>query len=444
VRRVPAVVWVMLAAALPRLAAIVVLGDRLLEPRQDQFVFAELAAGVAEGKGLVLDAERFAAKAAAWRGPALREWVAEPGWAFGLVRVGGKTSAYEPLYPYTLGAAVRLGMPVWLAARWLNLVFGVAAAAAAFALGRRLFGGAAAWIAGLGVALYPAYIYYGLLAMGEAAHVALLAILLAAFYTSGNSRSSGAVVFGLAGAAFFLTRAIALPLGVLLLAYNCALTPRRAKTVFVFVTACVFALAVAPWVYRNYAVHGTFALAPSRGGVNLWMRNNPRVLALEPGELGADAEKVLRTVREPELLAYPAFGAAGELERDRILRGRMVRFVEANPGFFARMCVRRFVNTVKPYGPSARGFGQKSAAAVPYALALAFGAVGLGVARRRRTLREALPLAGVFAFYLLYHAVVHGGVRYRLPADLCLITLAGGGAAACAARLREKWPKRKP
>lgn len=431
--------WVAAAPViiLPRLGVVLFYGADLAEPREDQFIFAELASSVAQGRGLALDPARFAAKAAAWRHPVLSEWVKDPSWAFGLVNVFGKTSAYEPLYPFSLGAAVKLGLSPWLAARLINFIFGVAAALAAATLAYRLFGEGAAVIAALAVAWYPPYVFYAARAMGETAHVGALATALATFYVGprGLATSLAAAV---AGAVFFLVRAIALPVILILLFLN---GRRGYKFIFLFVV--FFTLAIAPWVLRNYVVHGEWVLFPTRGGVNLWMRNNPDVLSLEEGELYADAAEIKKTLHREDLLSYPAFSYENEPARDRALRGRMLTFLNANKIYFLKMTGWRLYTTVRPFGPGAVSLWEKGAATLPYFLAVAFAFPGVVLAfKKRRT--AGLALGVIFIFYVLYHAVIHGGVRYRIPADLCLLIYASGAAAVVAARARPmilRWVK---
>lgn len=423
--------WIVLGAALlPRLTAAVILGDRLVEPRQDQFIFAELADGVVHGRGLALDPERFESKAKAWRAEILNEWVNEPGWAFGLVQVGKRTSAYEPLYPYTLAGVRQLGVGGWLGARLINLVWGIVAAAAAYFAGLALAGRSGAFWAGLCAALYPAHLYYGLLAMGEAAHIGLLALTLAAFYVLWERGPAAAVPFGLSAAAFFLTRSIALPvfIGLLVLFLLVARAPR--KLLAVLIAAAVFGLALAPWIIRNYSIHNTCVVLPTRAGVNLWMRNNPRVLSLEPGELGDRWEDIWPRLRRTDLLSYPVLTGKSEVERDRELQRRMVAFIKENPSFFAEMCGRRLITLIKPYGPQTGGWPAKAILASTYILALVLAGAGLRAAFRNRNWKGSLPLVGVFLFYIGYHSLIHGGVRYRLPADIGLLILAGCGMAS--------------
>jgi 4-amino-4-deoxy-L-arabinose transferase-like glycosyltransferase len=444
-KRPAALLVVIFAAAAPRLVAFFALGDRLLEPRQDQLLFAELAAGAASGRGLALDPARFAAKTAAWREPALAPWVREPGWVFGLIPVGRKTSAYEPLYPYTTAAFVRSGVPLWAAARAVNVIWGVAAAVAAYAAGWYLAGRRGALAAGLAAALYPAHIYYGFLAMGETAHLGLLALTVAAFYAAFASENAGAAIpFGLAGAAFFLTRAVGLPVFILLTGYGLVFFKTRGRAGVAAVAVATCAAALTPWLIRNAVVHGDLVVMPTRGGVNLWMRNNPRVLALEPGELGrARWQDIWRTLQRPDLLSYPDFGSAGEVERDRMLRARMSAFIRANPRYFAAMCGRRFVALVRPYGPQLKSPPAKAANVIPYGLAVIGGAWGFVVAARRGYARRAWPLLLVFLFYVAYHSVVHGGVRYRLPADVTLLILAGNVFTAAATPARRGFARRQ-
>lgn len=172
-------------------------------------------------------------------------------------------------------------------------------------------------------------------------------------------------------------------------------------------------MAVSPWVGRNLLELGHPVLMPTKGSINMWMRNHPEVLA-EEGIIVPDGIRVNR----PDLLVYPSFEEfPGEVQRSRELGRSAMEFMAANPRLLVWLTLQRAAHFMSP-GGSTLGGGAFSAGLVLLIPLLVLGAGGL-----IRTFRspETRFLAGVFLVYFLMHALIHGGARYRLPADMVFL-----------------------
>ncbi|MBN1433167.1 hypothetical protein JW921_00290, partial [Candidatus Fermentibacterales bacterium] len=178
-------------------------------------------------------------------------------------------------------------------------------------------------------------------------------------------------------------------------------------------------VAVSPWMIRNWIEMGEPLLFPTKGALNLWMRNHPEVLEMEG--LGTAGESV-STLRRADLLEYPDFeDAPGEIERSRQIQGRALGFIAANPVYFARLSLDRFLAFMSPAGTTAGGFASR---AIGYALYVPILLIAVWQVVRNARDPAVVLLAVVFLAYAALHALAHGGVRYRLPVDGCLIMLA--------------------
>ena len=228
-------------------------------------------------------------------------------------------------------------------------------------------------------------------------------ISLCFLFSSARGRGSGFLT-GLFTGLFFLVRATALFLLPLEMAY---LAWRRRWKGLLFI-ALGFAAAVSPWVIRNSVELGAPVLMPTKGSLNLWMRNHPEVLALE----GIDLPEGI-PVHSPELLRYPSTDSLqGELARSAALGESAREFMSRNPRMILWLAWDRAGEFLSP-GGSTLGEGARTAGFLFYGIAL-FGAIGLW---RNRRHPETVFLFAVFILYLLLHAAAHGGVRYRLPVD---------------------------
>jgi len=395
------------AVLLPRLGWFFWLGGELPLPVQDQGLYVRAASAVAAGRGLSFSRDVAAAKSGRAEGGALAEgWVENPDYAFGLAPVDTPSAVMEPGYPVLLGLSFILFGGTTGAVWFVNLAFSIIGAFAVKGLLGR-FGEGASLAGALMWALYPPFVFYTAFAMTETVHAALLALCCALLFRPGAT-PRGAFIAGLGLGAFFLFRAT----GLLLLPLASVYIGIRSWKLQLFL-ALGFALAVSPWVVRNQLVLGEPVFLPTKGSLNLWMRNHPDVLLEEgirvPGSI---------PVNRRDLLVYPSYeDFPGEVERSREL-GRSAReFMAANPRLMLWLTLQRAAHFLSP-GGSTLGRSAFWAGLVFLLPILILGTAG--IAREFRQ-PETRFLAGVFIIYFLMHTMTHGGTRYRLPADMVFI-----------------------
>lgn len=416
----PHTTLILLAAVLlPRLLWFIYLGGELPEPVRDQALYIHVAGRIAQGDGFSFSEELGLAKNLRNdSGSVQGTWTRDPGYVFGIAPVETPTAVMEPGYPVLLAFFFNQFGPVCGAVFTLNVLFALLGCFAASKLAGDAWGDSAGLMAGVLWALYPPYVYYSGFAMTETAHSALLMLSLMLLFSAGRGKGTGFAA-GLATGVFFLIRATALflvPLEIAWLAWR-----RKWKTILFLLPG--FAAAVSPWIIRNAIELGEPVLMPTKGSLNLWMRNNPDVLALEGIFIPEDI-----TVNSRDLLEYPhGDSLSGELERSRAL-GRSAReFMMDNPRLMLWLAVNRAGDFLAPGGDT---LGRRGVLAglIIYPLVL-LGSVGLW---RRRKSPESLFLISVFFLYLLMHAAAHGGVRYRIPVDS--VFLIGIALGSCCGR----------
>lgn len=419
-RLIPHSTWLLFAAViLPRFLWFIFLGGELPFPVRDQSLYLHTAGRIASGQGFSFSEELGIAKNL--RNTAdnpQRIWTEHPGYMFGLAPVETPTAVMEPGYPVVLALFLRVFGTVSGAVFALNLVFSLLGAFAVRKLAGDAWGPLSGLMASMLWALYPPYVYYSAYAMTETAHFALLMISVMYLFSAGKGRGTG-LMAGISTGLFFLVRATALfllPLEMLYLAW-------RKKWKQAGLIAVGFAVAVSPWVIRNISEMDSPVLMPTKGSLNLWMRNNPEVLALEGIEIPNNIP-----VHSPELLLYPSIDSLqGELERSEALGRSARQFMGANPRLMIWLAWNRAADFLSP-GGSTLGTRAGAAGFLFYPVML-FGV--LGIWRNRRT-PEAVFLGAVFLFYLTLHAAAHGGVRYRLPVDA--VFLIGIAMCSCCGR----------
>jgi len=445
--------WVFLLALLVRTVfALLLPADRLLPAGGDQGLYDRLATSVAQGQGLSFRQSDAELKRAgnAERRDSLGEWARQPNHHFGITPAEQPSSVIPPLYPVTLAMIYRVAGPgSYLTVRLLQALLGALAALAIYGAARCCFRGdvLVAAIAGAITALYPYLVYYSGLLAGENLYIPLLAAtawaltclvagpgasLPGAGERRGVLRSPATLplLLGVCAGLTFLTRSsiiLFLPLAALMIFLALG---RRRGAVAVLLCGMAFALTVSPWVVRNYRVHGEFVLMPTKGGLNLWMRNHPDVVRPEFLDAGLGfPEGLASRLEKTELLEYPELEGLSEVERNRLITGRAVSFIRANPEYFAALCVRRFVWLMSITGSRSRGVLYFVAGLLSYGLVLPLAASGAYLAWRRRIRGALVPLALVL-YTIGLHTLFHGGIRYRLPVDPLMGILAAYAAAA--------------
>jgi len=414
-----AVTVVFLAVILPRMLLFFYLGGELPQPPRDQGLYIHTAGRILHGKGLSFSSDLGLLKNLRNTDDNPQQfWTENPGYVFGLAPVETPTAVMEPGYSVLLALFFSVFGAVSGSVFTLNMLFAIGGAFAVRKLVMEVWGAESGLMAAVLWSLYPPFVYYSAYAMTETAHISLLMISSMFVLSSGRGRSKGFLA-GVATGVFFLIRATALflvPLQLLYLAW------RKSWKAMLFL-AGGFAVAVSPWVVRNWVSLGEPVLMPTKGSLNLWMRNNPEVLALE----GIIVPENLQ-VNGISLLEYPVTDSIpGELARSRALGSYAVRYIRSNPRLMLWLAWSRAVSFLAP-GGSTLGSGGMVAGLVIYPLML-FGTIGLW---RGRSHPETVFLFSLFVLYLLLHSLAHGGVRYRLPVDA--VFLVGVALETCCGR----------
>lgn len=400
-----------------RMAYIAYLGGALAEPARDQELYLRLAGSILDGRGLSFGSDENRLRVERSGEDVISgSWASDPRYVFGLGPVDEPSALVEPGYPMILAAFMAVAGRVSGAVFLPNLLAQIMGALAVSELARRLAGARAALFAGLSYALYPYYVFYTANAMTEAIHAGMLPVVVLATHSAmeGRSRPSAA---GLAAGLLFLVRSTVLFLLPVQFAFVWRARGFRAAA-GVLVS---FLLCVAPWVARNAVELGSPVLLPTKGSLNLWMRNNPGALSEEGVEVPGWIE-----VRSPELLEYPENPASdGEVGRSAELGDRARRFMMENPVLIAWLSAERLTSYLSPV-PSSPCGPEWIPGALMYASAA--GLAGMALYRHRKSSLVWL-MAAVFAAYCAVHALGHGGVRYRLPADSVLLAAASAAVS---------------
>jgi 4-amino-4-deoxy-L-arabinose transferase-like glycosyltransferase len=395
---------VLLAVLLPRVLLFLYLGGELPLPARDQPLYIHTAGRIADGYGLSFSSDLGLVKNLrnTVDGPQ-QHWTGNAGYVFGLAPVNCPTAVLEPGYSVLLAFFFRVFGAVSGSVFSLNLLFALGGAFAVRKFVTDVWGAESGLMAAVLWSLYPPFVYYSAYAMTETAHFSMLMISTMFVLAAGRGKEKGFLA-GLSSGVFFLIRATALFLVPLQLVY---LVWRKKWKALAFLCAG-FLVAVSPWVARNWISLGEPVLIPTKGSLNLWMRNNPQVLALEGINVPYSIE-----INDLSLLEYPSTDSIpGELDRSRVLGSSAREFVLSNPRLMVWLAWNRAVGFLSP-GGSTLGSRAMVAGLVIYPLIL-FGLLGLW---RTRHHPETAFLFSLFVLYLLMHAFAHGGVRYRLPVD---------------------------
>jgi len=403
---------ILCAVILPRIIWFSVLGGSLPRPLRDQGIYLRMAGQVAEGRGLSFTRDMAWIKYRTSGDDELAEaWSGDPEYMFGIVPVETPTAAIEPGYPVILGLLFMLMGPVSGSVFLLNTLFAILGALAMWRMVTENWGKKAGIIGGVIWALYPYYIYYSAYAMSETIHISLIPAVVWLTYKTMDKGKWGFNA-GAVNGILFLFRSTAIfliPLQLLFILFR-----KQWKGTLLLLAG--FILVCIPWVVRNQMVMGSPVLLPTKGSLNLWMRNNPEILEIEDVAL---PEWVENSITERQLLEYPSMEQAQtELERTSMLGERATKFIFANPILFGYLSALRFLNFISPVGNTTSGIPAKAAGFIFYIPMLVMSAIEFF---RRRKDRNVLLLIMLFVLYALLHTFAHGGIRYRLPVDMVLM-----------------------
>jgi len=413
-------VQVLIVALVLRSAFVLSLGPEPVKPLRDQQLYMRLAQSIASGDGLLLEGRipGSVPEEHRWKTRVYQYWVSpeEPG--LGVTPPGRPTALVEPLYPLLLGVGSFIWGETLLPPRLLQALLGALTAALATMILLKT-GRIAAYAAGLGVAAYPHLVYYTGVIATETAYIFLQMLMFFAWYRLIRHPSTfRALLFGAAAGASFLTRSSILP--VFCIAIFLIILSRKAIFRSIVISVIGFFILTSPWIIRNGSAVDSYRLMPTKGGLNLWMQNHPGIQQLQLERIGTPIpDHMLRKLSCRELEEFPSFAdSIPEVERDRILTRRALRYISCNPRYFLYMCWLRMKWYLRLTGSSVRGPFVDMVGSLSFAFLLFMGAYGILAGQNM----QVIHLVGLtYCAYLAAHTVFHGGVRYRLPADSILI-----------------------
>jgi hypothetical protein len=373
-------------------------------------------------------ATRPVADEGAWTGAA--GVLSAPGVAFSPVRYRG--IFHPPVYAYFVGAISALFGGL-MAVKLAQAVVSAMLVPALGRLGAAAFGPETGLLAAAVAAFYPELVWFSAHFWAETVFMVLLwwafERLVAADASASPALAAAAgLLFGLA----VLTRETVLyfaPLAALWLAHG-----RRSGRARAALFLAVVVLAVAPWTYRNWVVHGAFVPVSTAGGLNLY-QGNARLSRPEVYERYWAVRGLVEKYRFARRAGLEAIWERQPTWLLEKLRDEMPNFWEADSQ--ALVHIRRGA-----YGEVGPASAVAAALVVlfPFLAALALFAVGLAYVPLRRS---TVLLLGFLAYYNLLHVVTHGYARYRLPALPVVLMVAAAGAVALRSRTAPEPSRRR-
>jgi hypothetical protein len=428
--------WGLVAlAVLARAAAVAVLGSPYV-PRST-FEHGEIAAHLLRGEG-------FSVRFLGAKGP---------------------TSQQAPVYPVIVAACYAIGgvetpRSLWVlelaqAALGGVLVLGTMALARSVAAGHR----GVPFAAGFIVAVHPTLVYAATHVQVALLAATLLVWSLAMGYRAGAATGlrRDAVTAGLLLGLLVLTDPI-LGLTALGVAWAMAMGEAPGRWARIALTMAVAALVVAPWIARNYRVHGEIVFVKSTFGYAFWQGNG----ALSEGTdkvARASVDRVLADSVHGEGLAgvnralwaarheagyiddialtkrdYEMLGRLSEPERSRVLFRRALADLRDDPMRYPRLCLRRLKWFVlfDETNPKARNLVYRAGHLGLTLAALAGLIVMPGWLRRRLG-----PTLLVAALITAFHALTIVSARFHVPLGPLLAVWAACGLARLPSGSRE-------
>lgn len=384
----------------------------------------------------------------------------------------GPTSQQAPLYPAILALAYKAfgvdSAPAVLCMQLLQCVAGTLLVLSSAWLGwslipeRRELG----WLAGVGAAVYPAHVYM-VTHVQTVCFSTLHLTLLAAWAASpwGGSRTIKAAGLGLLAGLLLLWDPIlllTLPFIAVLYWQSCARVdgcrgrPPACRIsqagwspcwMRLLLAACVCAATVAPWLYRNWRVHGEFVFVKSTFGYAFWQGNNPiswgtdkvpkpsaeAIRQAHDGTLAGIDRAMWEARRETLYIddvllkptGYCEFAGLSEPARSRVLLERAMEFIREHPERYVALCGKRlrYMLLFDETNPRAASRVYRASTVVWLVLSL----VGLWVLRP--WWGRLWPTVGAAVALVLFHTCTIASARFRIPLEPLTFVWAAGSVA---------------
>jgi hypothetical protein len=392
------------------------------------------------------------------------------------------TSQQAPFYPFFLaGIYACFGVETStsiLAVQLIQCLAGTALVLAIVWLAWSLIpeSPAIGWLAGVGAAVYPTHLYM-VTHLQVALWAAMGLTLFLAVVAAPRFRCTwrGAILAGLLAGLLLLIEpilALVLPIGALAFLLNdwryarphhdspprSALEGTFARRVGlplarVATMATVAAIVIAPWVARNWHVHGRFVFIKSTFGYAFWQGNNPSSWGTD--KIPKASAEVLRRTHDGTLAGmdramwearhetvyiddvllrpngYRELAGLSETQRCGVLGRKAVQFIRENPGRYGQLCLNRLRYFLLFDETNPKAANRLYRLATVVWLVLAF--IGLLVSLRHW--RRLWPTYAVFTVVTLFHVLVITSVRFRIPIEPLSFVWAASALAPLAVHL---------
>jgi 4-amino-4-deoxy-L-arabinose transferase-like glycosyltransferase len=335
------------------------------------------------------------------------------------------TAAHPPLYPLVLAGLAKLGGGDQLVQRLTGTVFGSVTVIAIALLARRLAGQRAGLIAAGLAAAYPILITADGALMSESLYGMLVALsLLVAYRLMDEPSLPLAALLGALIALASLTRGEVFLL-LLLLLIPLVLRPRGIAIAAVSIVAMLVVLT--PWTIRNYSTFDRFVFVSTNSGAVIGGANCGPVYA------GSNIGGWNILCDRP----WPGHNEAEETNR-QFKDG--VRYAREHKRRLPIVVAARVARTLSFFHPwetnSGRSPGVQNAGVVMYFFLLPLAVYGAILLRRRRA--TLWPILAPVVMVIVTAAVFYGFLRFRQPAEISLVVLAGVALDALVSRVRER------
>lgn len=340
-----------------------------------------------------------------------------------------------PGYPIALAslfAVLRNDDPPVIYARILGAVLGTLTVALIMRLARELFNPATAVIAGIMAAVYPGAISLSIFVLSEAVFCPLMVLQLVAWIiadrTEGKTSWCLSSAAGIAGGLATLARPSWLlfsPLAMASAVFDRESRLRRLRIGAIVLLA--MAATLTPWWIRNCAVTGRFVMTTLQVGASLYD-------GLNPAASGASNMAFVTQFMDEQSRAdrQQTAGLEGTFEQrlDQRLRSAAIAWAKQNPDQVLRLIGIKFLRMWSPW-PNAAEMQSvlfRLALLLGYTPLLLLGLWGFAIQWRRGWPYWLLALPA--AYFTALHVIFVSSIRYREPAMLVWIVLAGSVLAS--------------
>ena len=327
------------------------------------------------------------------------------------------SAGHPPLWELLLSLVSWLGGTSYLAHRAVGCVLGAVTVVLVGLIGRRLAGDRAGIAAAAIAAVYPVLVASDGSLMSEALYAPLIAaVLLLALRLRDRPDVRSAAALGVAIAAAALTRSEALAL-VFVLALPVALTRPARRWTLAGVAVLSTALVIAPWTIHNRVELDRPVLISTNDGTLLAGAN------CDPAYHGKDLG-----FWNIECISERSF--ENEAEQEARWRHEGLDYASEHAGRLPVVLTVRLLRTWDLYQPrrmvtyaEGRHVRTDQIGVAAYFLLLPFAVAGGWAIRRRRS--DLLVLLSPVALVTIVSLVGYGIPRFRAPAEITIVVLAG-------------------